>query len=108
MTCQAFSTVTSLFDLAVWPTSCNYYFYLYIFEFLFTFFTWSTYKYSEEKIGLADILSSAAVSSLVIVFLASIGTLIKNSSNVPMVQSDILIILFAQFTVLLVIWKLKK
>lgn len=108
VTCASISTIASFADLLVWPTSCNYYFYLIIFEFLLGLFLWSSYKESEERIGLADILSSSAIASLVIVFLGMIGTLIKNSSSVPMIQSDIFLILIAQFIVLFMLWRFKK
>ncbi len=108
MPCSAISSIIGFNGLLVWPTSCEYFFYLYILEFVFAFLMWSTYKADEKRIGKADLLSSAAISSLILVFLGVVGTLIQDTNGVPMIQADILLIFIAQFIVLMVFWIFKK
>ena len=105
-TCQALSTLTGITDWLVWPTSCNYHIYLYILEFLFLFLSWSSFQASEKK-GRDDLLSSLGISSIVVLVLGAIGTFIKNSSSVAMIQSDIILVLLAQFIVCVALWRMK-
>lgn len=102
--CELLTNINGFADLLVWPTSCSYYFYLMILEFIFLFLTWSTYDSEEDKVGKANIFPSLAISSIVVLFLASIGTLIVNTQGIPVIQADIMLILIAQLIVLVGLW----
>lgn len=108
MVCEIFTGINSIGDLLVWPTSCNYYIYLIVFTTIFM--TLSLILYNRQKEGeiTADIVSSMGVSSIAVIFLALIGTLIKNDAGIPMVQQDIFLYVFAVGIIFLLIWFFKK
>lgn len=108
MVCSAFSGVAGWADLLVWPTSCNYYFYLVVFATIFITLTFILYNREKEERFKADIISSLGVSSIATLILALSGTLIKNTAGIPMVQSDIFLQIFAFSIVFIIIWFFKK
>ncbi len=108
MVCAAFTGITTVGDLLVWPTGCYYYFYLVVFATIFITLTLILYNKEKEEIVKADIISSLGVSSIVVLILALIGTLVKNSADIPMVQQDIFLYIFAFAIVFIAIWFTKK
>lgn len=104
MVCTVFGPIETISDFLVWPTGCDYYFYLKIFLGIWLVVAWILFKTQEDKETKADMISSMAISSVAVFLLASIGTIIKNASDVPMVQSDILMYLLAKAIALLMIW----
>ena len=108
MVCATFTNINSIGDLLVWPTSCNYYIYLIVFITIFITLSLIIYNRQKESEIKADLISSMGVSSIATIFLALIGTLIKNTANIPMVQQDIFLYVFAVGIVFILIWFFKK
>ena len=108
MVCLAFTNINSIGDLLVWPTGCNYYIYLIVFATIFITLSLILYNRQKESQIRADIVSSMGVSSIAVIFLALTGTLIKNSANIPMIQQDIFLYVFAVGIVFILIWFFKK
>lgn len=109
MGCETYlSSLESVSDWLVWPTLCSPFFYLYIITFLWIFLTYGLYKIEKTiNVYTADFISSLAASSLAVSFLSAIGTLVKNSNNIPMISSDILLYVIAITIPILVIWFIK-
>jgi len=108
MVCAEFTNINNLGDLLVWPTSCNYWFYLIVLATIFIVLTLILFNRQKESEIRADIVSSLGVSSIAIIVLALIGTLIKNSADIPMIQSDIFLYVFAFGIIFILIWFFKK
>lgn len=108
MVCQAISSIGSITDLIVYPTTCAYYFYLIILLVVMIVISWTIYKIEETRLAKPDLISSLAVGSIATVVLALIGTLIKNSSEIPMIQTDIFLIFLSICVVLILAWVFKK
>lgn len=108
MVCDAFTGITTIGDMLVWPTGCNYYFYLIVFATIFITLSLILYNREEEKRMRGDIISVMGVSAIVTVVLTLIGTLIKNSAGIPMVQSDIFLYIFAFSIIFILIWFFKR
>ncbi len=108
MVCSTFTNINSFGDLLVWPTGCNYYFYLIVFATIFIVLTLILYNRQKESEIKGDLVSSLGVSSIAIMFMALIGTLIKNSADIPMVQQDIFLYVFAFGIIFILIWFFKK
>ena len=108
MVCAGFINISTLGDILVWPTGCNYYFYLVVFATVFITLALILYNKDKDVIVRPDIISSLGVSSIVTLILALIGTLIKNSAGIPMVQQDIFLIIFSMSIVFIMIWFFKK
>lgn len=108
MVCAEFTNISNFGDLLIWPTSCNYYIYLVVFATIFITLTLILYNRQKESEIKGDLVSSLGVSSIVIILLALIGTLIKNSADIPMVQSDIFLYVFAFGIIFILIWFFKK
>ena len=108
MVCSAFTGLTTVGDFLVWPTGCNYFFYLVVFATIFITLALILYNQEREDVIKADAISSLGVSSIVTLVLALIGTLIKNSENIPMVQLDIFLYIFAFTIIFILIWFFKK
>ncbi len=108
MVCSAIFSIDSIADLLVWPAGCDFYFYLKIFTGLFIILTWGLYKFEKKHRQDSEILSSMGVSSIAIFVLALIGTLIKNSDNIPMISSTVLLIIIAVTIPIILIWMFKK
>ena len=108
MVCLAFTGITTLGDWLVWPTGCYYYFYMVVFATIFITLTLILYNREKEEIVKADIISSMGVSSIVVLMLALIGTLIKNSADIPMVQQDIFLYIFSFAIIFILFWFFKR
>ena len=108
MVCAGFTNINSFEDLLVWPTSCNYWFYLIVLATIFIVLTLILYNRQKESEIKGDLISSLGVSSIAIIILALIGTLIKNSADIPMIQSDIFLYVFAFGIIFILIWFFKK
>ncbi len=108
MVCDAFTGITTIGDLLIWPTGCNYYFYLIVFGTIFLTLALILYNREKEERIRGDMVSCLGVSSIVTVVLALIGTLIKNSAGIPMVQQDIFLYVFAVAVIFIMIWFFKK
>ncbi len=108
MACEILTDLQTFGDFLVYPTGCNYYFYLILLGFLMIIITWFLFKSEEKKVGKSDFLSSLAVSNIVVSVLASVGTLIKNSDDIPMIQSDILLYFIAVTIVVVFLWIFKS
>lgn len=107
MACEILTDMQTFGDFLVYPTGCNYYFYLILIGFLMIIVTWFLFKSEEKKTGRGDFLSSLAVSNIVMSVLFSIGTLVQNSDGIPMIQSDILLISIAVTVVMVLLWIFK-
>ena len=107
MVCDIISSIDNVADLMVYPTTCDYYFYLKIFLALFILLTWFLYKAEKRIRQNAEMLSALGVSSIPILILAIIGTLIKNTQNIPMISGEILLYILAFTIPLVVIWIFK-
>ena len=108
MVCAEFTNINSFGDLLVWPTGCNYYFYLIVLATIFIVLTLILFNRQKESEIRGDLISSLGVSSIAIIILALIGTLIKNDANIPMIQSDIFLYVFAFGIIFILIWFFKK
>lgn len=107
MTCEIISDILTFGDLLVWPTTCDYYFWLKLLGAIMFIIGWVLYKAEEKRENRGDLIGSLAVSSIAIVVLASIGTLIKNTAGIAMIQSEVLLILLAICIPLVLIWNFK-
>lgn len=108
MVCSIISNVVGLADLLVYPTSCDYYFYAKIFFGIFIILTLILYFKEQERFTKPDVISCLGVSSIVILFLAMIGTLITNSVGIPMIQQDIFMYIIAFSVIFIGVWFFKK
>ncbi len=108
MVCAIFTEINNIGDLLVWPTSCNYYFYLIVFATVFITLAFILWNRQKEDEVTADMISSLGVSSIAVIFLALIGTVIKDSNNIPMVQQDIFLYVFAVGIIFILLWFFKK
>lgn len=110
MVCQTLAQfgISTFGDFLVYPTSCFYHFYSVIFGGLFLILVLSIY-FGEKKQNIKpDMISNLGVSSLAIFFLSLIGTLIKSSSGIPMIQQDIFTYILS-FTIIFVgLWYFKR
>lgn len=106
--CEILSNLSTMADFFVWPTSCNYNFYLIIFLVFIVLLGWRIYKVEEKRKGTGDLLSAFAISSLSIAIIAILGTLVKSTDGIPMIQSDILLIFLAIAVPLNALWYFKN
>lgn len=106
--CPAFSGIQTLADFLVYPTTCVYYFYLFILGAMWTILTLILYNIEEDEKKVSDIFSSMGVASLVVLFTALIGTFVVNTAGIPMVQSDIFMIVLAFNIVFIILWFFKS
>lgn len=103
-TCEMISNLNTIADFLVWPTSCNYNFYLIIFLVFTVIIGWSIYVREKNEKGTGDLMGAFAISSLGITIVSVIGTLIKSTDGIPMIQGDILLIFLAITIPLNAIW----
>ena len=108
MVCEIFTNINNIGDLLVWPTSCNYYIYLVVFVTIFITLSSILYYAQKEEQRRGDMISSMGVSAIAVILLALVGTLIKNTDNIPMMQRDIFLYIFASGIVFILIWFFKK
>ena len=107
MTCEFPASLESFADWLVWPTECDYYIYLKIMAGLMVIISWGLYKAEERRVGSGDLISALGVSSIAMVVLAVIGTLIKSSGEIAMIQLPILLYALAVAIPLILIWIFK-
>lgn len=98
------SNITNFADFLVWPTLHFYYFYLVIFLTLIFLLSWRLYKFEESRTGTGDLISALGTSTVAFSVLGIFGTLIKSTQDIPMIQSDILLYLFAITIPIVLIW----
>ncbi len=108
MACEILTNLQTFGDFIVYPTGCNYYFYLILLGTVMLIITWMLFKSEEKRTGKGDFIASLAVSNIVISVLASMGTLVQNSNNIPMIQTDILIYFIAITIVVVLLWIFKE
>jgi hypothetical protein len=106
--CGVSFAIETFSDFLVFPTYCFYHFWLLIFGFLFLLLTYTFYDKDENKKGSGEMLSSMGVSSIAITALATWGTFVKNSQNIPMIQNDIFLWVVASMVVFVGIWIYNK
>ena len=108
MTCEVIASVGSFADLMIYPTTCDYYFWLKILIALIIIVGWGLYWEEKKRKGEGDFLSSITISSLAFSIVGIFGTLVKGDTGtlagIPLIQTDILIILFAITIPLIIIW----
>ena len=107
MACSIISDISTIGDLLVYPT-CFYYFYSVIFFGLFIVLAFLLYRTDTEKFIKSDMISSLGVSATAIFVLSLIGTLIKSSAGIPMIQGDIFLINLAFTIVFIMLWIFKR
>ena len=107
MVCTQIGSIASVADFLVYPTSCNYYFWLYILGPLFLIVAWAIFKAEEDKKGEGDLTSALGVSSIAIMSIGVTGSLIKGTTDIPVIQSDILLYIVAATVVFVMIWIFK-
>ena len=103
-TCSIPFDISGFSDLVVWPTGCFYYFWLVIFGVLFAVIAWALFLEEKNRRGEGEILSSLGVSATAIISIALAGTFIKNSLDMPMIQTDIFLWVLAPGLVFILIW----
>ena len=106
MVCEDLA-LNSIADFFVYPTGCNYNFYLYFFATIFIIVVWYLYKEDDDKGKDADMISDLGVTSIAITTIAAIGTLIKSTEEIPVIQSDILLYIVAVTVILCLVWFFK-
>ncbi len=107
MVCTPIGSIESVADFLVYPTSCNYFFWLYILGPLFLIVAWILFKAEEDKKGEGDLTSALGVSSIAITSIGITGSLIKGTTGIPVIQSDILLYILAATVVFVMIWIFK-
>ena len=101
------TTLTSIADFMVWPTLCDYYFYMKILGALMVIVAWILYKAEQFRTSEGDFISAMAVSCTAITTLGIFGTLIANSDGVAMIQLPILMYMLAVTIIIDLIWIFK-
>lgn len=108
MVCDITFSIETFADLLVWPTQCDFYFYVKFFLALFIILTWTLYKKEKKLRQDAEFISCLGVSSLAVLVLSLIGTLIQNSEGLPMVSSPVLLYILAMTIPIVIIWIFKR
>lgn len=89
MVCQGLETLggnSTIVDLMSYPTICDPYFFVKILSAFWVILVSVLFYYDQERTGKGDMLSSMAIASFAIIFLASIGTLVGFFSNTVFIQ----------------------
>jgi hypothetical protein len=107
MACQEISEIISISDLLVFPTTCDYFFWLKVLLVITFLVAWRIFRAEENRTGRGDFISAGAISSLSFTILAGFGKVIKNSSDIPMIQTEIMMYLLAITIPLNLIWIFK-
>ncbi len=111
MPCQDLSVMGNnigLVEILVYPTTCFYWTYAVLFFSLFVLLSLFLYNKERENFPKPDMISSIGTSATAVLFLSLIGTLIKTSDNIPMVQRDIFMFIFVIWIILVAIWFFKR
>ncbi len=101
-------TNQTIADYLVFPTSCVYSFWGIMLFTIFVLLTFILYNRERETFIQADLISSAGVSSTAVMFLLVVGSLVKSSTGIPMIQQDILLSGVALWIVISALWFFKK
>jgi len=108
MATETICSITSISDFLVCPTLHNYYFWLIIFIGLIFILSWRIHVFQKKDDGKGDLISALGTSTIAFSVLGVLGTLIKNADDIPMIQSDVLLILFAITIPCILIWIFRK
>lgn len=95
-------------DYLVFPTSCVPSFWAIMLFTLFVLITFVLYNREREVFVQADLISSAGVAATAVMLLLIVGSLIKSSTGIPMIQQDILLGGVAFWIIISAIWFFKK
>lgn len=106
--CEIISTIETFGDILFYPVTCNYYFYLEILGAIFVILAFGIYWKEKGEYKNPDMISILAVCSIAVAVLATILTLIENSSGDPVLSRDILLIIAAFTTIFVAIWAPKR
>lgn len=102
-------TISTLGDLLTFPLTCDYYFWAKIYGALFIIFTFILYYAERQRVVKADIISILGVVSIAMIFLATIGSLIENTSGtIAMISQDIFIYILIIGIIFISIWFFKQ
>lgn len=107
MACEVIIGIESFADFLVYPTTCDYFFYLKILLAIGVIIGWGLFKFDEKRKGEGDFISALGVTSITITILATIGSLVTNTAGIPMIQSDIVLTLLAISTAVVLLWIFK-
>lgn len=107
MACTPIGSIASVADFFVWPTACNYFFWLYVLGAIFLIVAWVLFKTEEDRKGEGELTSSLGISSIAVTSIAVIGTLVESTAGIPMIQSDVLLYMVAATVVFVLIWIFK-
>jgi len=111
MPCEGLSIMGSslgIEDILVFPVTCYYYFWAVILVTLFIILSYILYNREREDQVKPDLISILGISSTATLFLAVIGSLIKSTSGIVMIQQDILLYCVAVWIIFVSIWFFKK
>jgi hypothetical protein len=78
-----------------------------VFGAIFLVVAWRLFKSEEDKKGEGEMISSLGISAMAITSAGVIGTLVKSTQDIPMIQSDILLYMVAATVVFVLIWIFK-
>ncbi len=107
MVCSAIGSIESVADFFVYPTTCNYFFWLYVLGALFMIIAWALFRAEEARKGEGEFISALGISSIAVTSIGIIGTLVESTQGVPMIQSDILLYMVAATVVFVLLWMFK-
>ena len=104
MVCAGLETLvdTSITGILAFPTSCDYYFWAKIMFAFWLIISMTLYFADKKRVFKSDMVSAMGVSSVVTIFVALIGTLLK------IIQRDIFIFTMVIGVVFIIFWLLKK
>ncbi len=108
MACDLNFSITSISDWLVYPVGCDFYFYLKILIAIFGVIAWTLYKSEKKVVQKSELLSSLGVSSIGILILSLIGTLIKNTADIPMISVEVMLIMLSFTIPIILVWIFKK
>lgn len=112
MVCQslweAMGSDLGLVEIFIYPTTCFYHFYSAILFFIFAVLALILYNTEKDDLSKADMISSIGTSATATMFIAMVGTLVKSSNGIVMIQFDIFRYVLAIWVVIVSIWFLKN
>lgn len=107
MACEIITNIESFSDFLVYPTTCDYFFWIKILLAIGVVLVFGIYQSEKLRGAKPEIISAMGVSSLAILVLGIIGTLIKNNADIPMIQINVLLYLLAICIPLILLWIFK-
>lgn len=108
MATSAMCIISNFADFLVCPTLHYYNFYLVIFLGLIFLLAWRIHHNQKNDEGKGDLISAIGTSSLAFSILGLLGTLVKSNQDIPLIQSDILLILYAITIPFILLWIFRK